>query len=88
MFCLACGIFPGHPAPVREGVPLFHTAGGGIPGAPLLLSAQRRPVEEVVDDTASPARSMNRLVQGDVGSGKTMAAYGAWLAARTAASGP
>ncbi|UQT48355.1 DEAD/DEAH box helicase [Flavonifractor plautii] len=47
-----------------------------------LTAAQRRAMEEVAADTASGA-PMNRLVQGDVGSGKTMvAAYGAWLAAK------
>ena len=48
-----------------------------------LTGAQRRVMEEVAADTASGA-PMNRLVQGDVGSGKTMvAAFGAWLAARS-----
>ncbi len=44
-------------------------------------AAQRRVMEEVASDL-SGGRPMNRLVQGDVGSGKTVvAAYGAWLAA-------
>ena len=43
--------------------------------------AQRRVMDEVAADLAS-GRPMNRLVQGDVGSGKTaVAAYAAWLAA-------
>ena len=42
--------------------------------------AQRRVLAEVAADTAS-GRVMNRLIQGDVGSGKTViAAFGAWLA--------
>ncbi len=46
-----------------------------------LTGAQRRVMEEISRDMAS-GRSMNRLVQGDVGSGKTVvAAYAAWLAA-------
>ena len=47
-----------------------------------LTGAQRRAMEDMARDMAS-GRPMNRLVQGDVGSGKTMlAAYGAWLAAQ------
>jgi ATP-dependent DNA helicase RecG len=42
-------------------------------------AAQRKVMEEVAGDMAS-GRPMNRLVQGDVGSGKTVvAAYAAWL---------
>ena len=44
--------------------------------------AQRRVMDEVAFDMAS-GRPMNRLVQGDVGSGKTaVAAYAGWLAAK------
>jgi ATP-dependent DNA helicase RecG len=47
-----------------------------------LTAAQRRVMGEIGADMASGV-PMNRLVQGDVGSGKTMlAAYGAWLAAK------
>ena len=47
-----------------------------------LTGAQRRVMDEIVADV-SAGPPMNRLVQGDVGSGKTMvAAYGAWLAAK------
>ena len=43
--------------------------------------AQTRAMEDIFHDVTS-GRSMNRLVQGDVGSGKTaVAAYGAWCAA-------
>ena len=44
-----------------------------------LTQAQRRVMEEMAADMAE-GRPMNRLVQGDVGSGKTVvAAYAAWL---------
>ncbi len=44
-----------------------------------LTGAQRRVMDEIASDT-NAGRPMNRLVQGDVGSGKTvLAAYGAWL---------
>ena len=47
-----------------------------------LTGAQRRAMEEMAADMAA-GPPMNRLVQGDVGSGKTMAAaYGAWVAAK------
>ena len=77
---------------------LKHRRGGqgaGTPVAPLpveqfaallpfpLTGAQRRVMEEIGADFAG-MRTMNRLVQGDVGSGKTMvAAYAVWLAARS-----
>ncbi len=45
-----------------------------------LTGAQRRVMNEISSDALS-GRPMNRLLQGDVGSGKTaVAAYGAWLA--------
>ena len=85
LFCLACGMallrtrrtraegVPFSTPPVEEFLALLPFA---------LTAAQRRAMEEVAADTASGA-PMNRLVQGDVGSGKTMvAAYGAWLAAK------
>ena len=47
-----------------------------------LTGAQRRVMDEIAADV-SAGPPMSRLVQGDVGSGKTMvAAYGAWLAAK------
>ena len=45
-----------------------------------LTAAQRGAVEEIADDMASPER-MIRLLQGDVGSGKTVVAFLAMLAA-------
>ena len=43
-------------------------------------AAQKRTMDEISFDTMT-GRPMNRLLQGDVGSGKTVvAAYGAWLA--------
>ena len=48
-----------------------------------LTNAQRRAVEDVARDLCAE-RPMNRLVQGDVGSGKTMVAAAAiWLAAQS-----
>lgn len=45
-----------------------------------MTSAQRKVVAEIRRDLASP-EAMNRLLQGDVGSGKTMVAIGAMLLA-------
>ncbi|MDD6161008.1 MAG: ATP-dependent DNA helicase RecG [Oscillospiraceae bacterium] len=46
-------------------------------------SAQRRAMEDMAADFAA-GRVMNRLVQGDVGSGKTVvAAFGGWMAAKS-----
>jgi len=48
-----------------------------------LTGAQRRAIEDAARDMCSP-RPMNRLVQGDVGSGKTMVAAAAvWFAAQS-----
>ena len=52
-----------------------------LPFAP--TGAQRRAMEDIAADLKS-GRVMNRLVQGDVGSGKTaVAAFGAWAAAQS-----
>ena len=85
LFCLTCGMallrtrrdqaagVPFAIPPVEEFLALLPFP---------LTGAQRRVMEEIAGDMAS-GRPMNRLVQGDVGSGKTMvAAYGAWLAAK------
>jgi ATP-dependent DNA helicase RecG len=45
-----------------------------------LTGAQRRTLKEILDDMAAP-RAMNRLLQGDVGSGKTIVALLAMLVA-------
>ena len=51
-----------------------------LPFAP--TNAQRRAMEDIAADLKS-GKAMNRLVQGDVGSGKTaVAAFGAWAAAK------
>jgi len=50
----------------------------GLPWPP--TDAQRRAVEEIAADLASPRR-MNRLLQGDVGAGKTLVAFLALLIA-------
>ena len=79
------------PRGVRLDHELAQVLGCAIPSRPMeeflarlpfpLTGAQRRVMEEISRDMAS-GRPMNRLVQGDVGSGKTVvAAYAAWLAA-------
>ena len=50
---------------------------GALPYAP--TGAQRRAIDKIIADLASPMR-MNRLLQGDVGSGKTLVAFMALLA--------
>ena len=51
-----------------------------LPFAP--TGAQRRAMDDIAADLRT-GRAMNRLVQGDVGSGKTaVAAFGAWTAAK------
>ena len=50
--------------------------------------AQSRVMDEVAADMADRRRPMNRLVQGDVGSGKTaVAAYASWLCAGSGCQG-
>lgn len=58
------------PVPRRDAEEFFRA----LPFAP--TSAQRRAVDQLLADLAAP-RPMNRLVQGDVGSGKTMVAAAA-----------
>ncbi len=62
----------------REGVPLWDQIHQMLPFD--LTGAQRRVIEEIWSDMAQP-HPMNRLVQGDVGSGKTAVAACAMLAA-------
>ena len=85
LFVLTCGLAQlkdrrsaGEGRPV-EGSPEDFAA--LLPFAP--TTAQRRAMEDMAADLRS-GRAMNRLVQGDVGSGKTaVAAFGAWAAARS-----
>ena len=85
LFCLTCGMallrtrrdeaagVPFAIPPVEEFLALLPFP---------LTGAQRRVMDEIAADV-SAGPPMNRLVQGDLGSGKTMvAAYGAWLAAK------
>jgi len=72
-----------------------HTRGTSMPEVPDLVArfvtglgfrltdAQRRVMAEVAADMAAP-RPMNRLVQGDVGSGKTVVAFAAVVQAASA----
>jgi ATP-dependent DNA helicase RecG len=57
---------------------LSEKARAALPYRP--TGAQERAVAEILSDMASPER-MNRLLQGDVGSGKTLVAFLAMLAA-------
>ena len=59
-------------APMRRADPAPFWA--SLPFAP--TGAQRRAVDQILEDMAGP-RSMNRLLQGDVGSGKTLVAAAA-----------
>ena len=63
-------------APMRRADPAPFWA--SLPFAP--TGAQRRAVDQILEDMAGP-RSMNRLLQGDVGSGKTLVAAAALWAA-------
>jgi ATP-dependent DNA helicase RecG len=58
--------------------PLVHAFHAGLPFA--LTGDQRRALDEIFRDLAAPA-PMHRLLQGDVGSGKTVVALSALLAA-------
>jgi ATP-dependent DNA helicase RecG len=57
---------------------LRHKVMTALPYRP--TGAQMRAIDEITDDMASPHR-MNRLLQGDVGSGKTLVAFMALLTA-------
>lgn len=63
---------PGQPIPVRQDV--LQAFVGGLPYE--LTQAQRRTLEQIISDLRSD-QPMTRLVQGDVGSGKTVVATAA-----------
>jgi ATP-dependent DNA helicase RecG len=66
-----------HSAPLLKGSgALFHKLESMLPFT--LTSAQQRVIQQIVDDISS-AHPMQRLVQGDVGSGKTIVAAAACL---------
>ncbi len=71
-----------HAPPMDGGAELLEAFRAQLPFA--LTGAQRRVIEEILHDLAQP-HPMMRLVQGDVGSGKTVVAAAA--AARALASG-
>ena len=85
LFCLTCGMAllrtrQDEAAGVPFAIPPVEEFLALLPFP--LTGAQRRVMDEIAADV-SAGPPMNRLVQGDVGSGKTMvAAYGAWLAAK------
>ena len=68
----------GHPAPAFDGGAVAGAFLDALPFAP--TAAQRRALGKVLGDLARP-RPMARLLQGDVGSGKTVVALAAMLAA-------
>ena len=86
LFVLACGLRLLRSRREAEHGPVCKTASlapfyAALPFA--LTNAQRRAVEQAVSDMTS-GRPMNRLCQGDVGSGKTMvAAACVWFAAQS-----
>ena len=69
---------------IDEAAGIAHETGGGLVGAFLdgltfdLTAAQARAIEEITTDMARP-HPMHRLLQGDVGSGKTVVAMAALL---------
>jgi len=64
--------------PVRVDLDLVQGFVGALPYA--LTGAQQKVLREILDDLGQPV-PMNRLLQGDVGSGKTVVALAAMLAA-------